>query len=127
MTENVKAKTMNIDEKYPARNRAKNALSALSVQIEYNDGVTDFTPSALKNACANHPESGFDFAPIPGTRSVISDQPACMYRTHEVEIALTWDEIIDMTLGRMRADDVEKLAWHFGAFREIRNALDAHV
>lgn len=57
--------------------------------------------------------------PIPNMVSMISGQPAIIYRRGKLEIALAPIELIRMVLRDLRASEVEALRDRFGDFEEI--------
>ena len=107
--------------KYPPRNLALNSLSPLYRQVEHEHGVLDLTASEMERACnttALHGKS-----PVPELKSFLSGKPACLYRTNEVEIALTTQEICRLQSGKLTEEELLKLAEHYGAFYALDRSL----
>lgn len=107
--------------KYPKRNRAINALSPLYRQVEHGDGVLDLTASEMERVCNTTTLHGRQ--PVPELTSVLSGKPACLYRTNEVEIALTTQEICRLQGGKLTEQEVKQLAELFGAFYGLERSL----
>lgn len=118
---------------YEVKNRTKNDLGVLEIAIEHRDGILITNPNglavsailALGNADIDVPE-GFtgvfnplELRPLVDVGSLLSGEPAVLYKTDELTIPLTVEELSRFIGHALLKDEYLKLRDHFGMFYEI--------
>jgi hypothetical protein len=120
------------------RNRQPHALGDLGIEIEHADGVleTDLNGAVMSALCGLTGEKPavsqglptisavFDplsLEPISGVRSILSGKLAFKYRTVDVEVALSPDELLRLLAHDLWPDECLGLRKHCGQFHEIHD------
>ena len=120
------------------KNQLPRALDDLEIVVEHAGGMVKTDPhgaamSALCGLTGEKPavpegrsstSAGFDplsLEPIPGVRSILSGKLAVKYRTADVEIPLSPDELLRLLAHDLWPDEYFDLRKHFGEFHEIRS------
>ncbi|MGA7802307.1 MAG: hypothetical protein WCC36_16030 [Gammaproteobacteria bacterium] len=106
---------------HPPRNRSDTPLPAHQIEIEDRQGrVRSASGDALLVAAAG------DYGGIkpldigqPGPLSVLCGEPGYLYRSADVQIPLTRDELLRLVFSALTADEYFKLREIYGQFREI--------
>lgn len=95
-----------------ARNRMPKALpGALDIEVEHKDGILTCDPNAFMLACHN---GEVDRLKPIDRESFLSKRPALLYRSGDLEIALTGEEIHRLAMGALRSDEYGRLVERFG-------------
>ena len=105
---------------YPPLNRPMETnLSVLHLEITSTQGVKILDPNgAAMTAAEGQLPFGEPLADLPST---ISGKPAYRFRTNEVEMALTPDELLRLWQRNLRPDEYFRLREQFGVFFEIHD------
>lgn len=102
-------------ERYPPRNRKATGLEVLEVELEDASGKVTVDPNGA--AVIGYTRE----VPLakPKWPSFLSGEPGFLYRTCEIELPLTHDELIRLLRHDLRPDEFHKLVGTFGVFFEI--------
>lgn len=122
---------------YESKNRLSQPLPVLELRVEHAGGSYKVCPNGMV-ACAIWAHTGekpdlpdkfllpgselFNpkaLEPLPGLKSLISGNPAVMYRADDLEIALAPEELFRFASHRLRSDEYIALRDRFGMFHEI--------
>jgi hypothetical protein len=95
-------------------------LQSLEVHILDKECTHRFDPNTVRNA-ADAETLGLG---RPMGQSALSGRPAYLYRTHDLEIMLTKDEISRLVLYQLSPAEAAKLKTWFGEFFDDRTAAD---
>lgn len=105
---------------YPPKNRpTQTDLSILDIEITSTEGRIVYDPNTAAMTAASGQLPLGD--PLPDVGSTISGKPAYKFRTTEVEMALTPDELLRLWRRDLRPDEYFKLREVFGVFFEIHD------
>lgn len=105
--------------RFPPKNRTTNALGPIQLQIDYQGGRLELDPnSAIIAVLEGTLAVG---APLAGTVSVISGEPAYLYRTDEIELALTKEELTRLLKRDLKPVEFFVLALTYGVFYELHD------
>lgn len=105
--------------RFPPKNRPSNELHYLDIQIEDAGEVKSMDPN--RAAMLAH-QGGLVLAdPVPGRVSDISGEPGYIYRTNEIELCLTQDELGALMRHRLHKREYSALVQRFGVFFEIHS------
>lgn len=105
---------MSFNGRYPVKNRKATGLGAVDIVIEGGGGVMRTDPNGLVvKVMTGRLELG-----MPVSTSVLSGEPAYLYKTSELEVALTAEEISRLTRRDLYPWEVLKLHETFGVFFE---------
>lgn len=103
--------------KYPPRNRPTNDLDFSDIHIVQQHEVHYLDPNKAIMFILDG-ATGLN-SPIEGCTSDISGEPAYIYRTDDVELRLTGDELARLITRSLTPDEFFKLAERYGIFHEI--------
>lgn len=92
----------------------------LRIEIHHDDGVAAYDPNSIIMALVSNPRA-FNKWTRAGTRSAISNEPALVYKTHQVEVALTSGEIYRLVMRSLQPEEFFALRKHTGDFFEIHD------
>lgn len=120
-----------------AKNRKSTGLGILEIEVEHAVGVVKTNPNgiavsamvALQDETPDFPDrlptadvfNPHDLTPIDGTFSMLSGEPAVVYRTDELEIPLSVDELVRFMAHDLKPSEFRVLIEHFGEFHEIHD------
>ena len=125
------------DAMFKKSNREATALPFLEIVVEHANGFSRTCPnglvfSAIWSKTGQAPgtdrvglmpwSSPMDFlslAPIDGKSSVISGQPAVLYRTDDVAVPLTPEELYRLAAHSLEPSEYSSLRSRYGLFHEI--------
>ena len=104
-------------DRYPPVNRTETGLYVL--QVEIVDGIGKWQLDLNRVAMMAYTKK----LPVmrPQTMSVLSSEPAYLYRTCDVELALTADEMLRLMRHDLFPKEVLKLHKLYGAFHETHD------
>lgn len=102
----------------PAPDACK-ALGPIQLQVESAEGVQEFDPNSLILAILREP--GCFGTANPSTPSELSGAPGFIYRTNEVELRLSLDELRRLTLRALNPPEFFALAKAHGIFFELHD------
>jgi len=109
--------TKQFSDRYPPKNRRTNALSAIEIQIVTEGGVVNLDPNrAAVAACLENLPLGQASHP-----SDLSGVPGFEYRTDEITLVLSRDELYRFLRHDLRPDEYFTLAEKYGVFFEIHD------
>jgi hypothetical protein len=113
-------KVTQFSRQYPPKNRpTETDLSFLDIEITSSDGRSVYDPNtAAMTAASGKLLFG---EPLPEILSDISGKSAYKFRTMEVEMALTPDELLRLWRRDLRPEEFFKLRDKFGVFFEIHD------
>jgi hypothetical protein len=119
------------------KNRKQTGLGILEIEVEHADGVVKTNPNgiavsamvALQGSMPDLPGrfptgdvfNPHDLTPIDGVFSMLSGEPAVIYRTDEMEIPLSVDELVRFMAHDLKPSEFRVLIEHFGEFHEIHD------
>lgn len=122
---------------YTPKNRMPTELPILEIQVEHADGIEKTDPNGAV-ASALFGASGEDLngkpgtaglrmnivrlaelSPVPGRSSVVSGEPALVYRAETVELALSPDEMHRFLDRSLTPDEYFAIRGRYGMFFEI--------
>lgn len=105
-------------KRYPERNRKATGLGPVDIEIQGEVGTWKTDPNGLIITAVT---GMFPLEKIgkPTTSSMLSGEPAYLYRTSELEVALTGEEIRRLTRRDLHEQEFFKLREAFGLFFEI--------
>lgn len=103
--------------RFPPKNRPSNELHYLDIQVEDAFTVRSMNPNEA--AMMAHQGSLLLEDPVPGRVSDISGEPGYIYRTNEIELCLTKDELSALMRHRLDKRQYSALVQRFGVFFEI--------
>lgn len=108
---------LSMSDRYPPRNRKVTGLGPIQIEIE--DAFGKLTLDANRAAVVGLTRK----LPVLGTvaNSVLSGQPGYLYRTVDVELALTEAEILRLMRLDLQPQEVKKLHETFGVFYETHD------
>lgn len=109
--------------KYPPINRTTPFTDILRIEIVDGNGVQVFDPTAAAIAGV----TGQLALGEPVGKSVLSGEPGYHYRTCDLEMTLTREELLRLMTLHLRPDEVLKLLALYGAFHEIHDDFVRHV
>lgn len=112
---------MTHDTDHPPKNRLPESRPILDLEIEHRSGVEHFDPNSQIMALAAQPDFVAGWQPVEGAVSVISGQPAIVYRAADLEIPLTVDEYAGLVGCELEPDEFRKLLEAYGMFYEIHD------
>ncbi len=104
-------------EQYPPRNRHETGLGVLDIEVVDRLGVWKMDPN--RAALVGYKRELALAEPIGP--STLSGEPGYRYRTCDVELVLTRDELFRLLRRDLRPAEVKKLLETFGAFHEIHD------
>lgn len=108
---------------YPPKNRTATGLGVTDIEVVYATGVHKFDPNTSTSG-AHSGASGMGLCePVPNLPSILSGQPAYLYRNDKLEVALTGDELVRLFMSNLRPEEYFKLVHHFGVFYEISSRV----
>lgn len=93
-------------------------LDVLRIEIHHAGGVEAFDPNSLIIRIFDAPPTSQSWPALDKT-SIISGEPAVVYKTHEVEVPLTVDEIVRLTTRSLTPVEFFVLLNETGGFFEI--------
>ena len=101
------------------RNRQPLKLPVLRIEIHWVGGMSVYNPNTISIAGqdANYP-FGQPFKDHP---SILSKKPGYLYKSHDLEIPLTLDEIDRFLRLNLRPGEVSKLIETYGIFHEVHD------
>jgi hypothetical protein len=106
------------DARYEPRNRRATRLGVLELQVEHAGGVENFDPNGQIMQVIQHPDVIASWCPVEGATSILSGEPAIIYRADDMEVPLTVDEYLGLVGRELRPEEVLKLIDHFGMAHE---------
>lgn len=109
------------DTDHPPKNRLPTERPFLDIEVEHRSGVERFDPNTQIMALATQPEFVAGWQPVDGAKSVISGQPAIVYRAADLEIALTVDEYAGLVGCELEPTEFKTLLNTYGSFFEIHD------
>lgn len=92
----------------------------LRIEIRHRDGIEVFDPNSFIHFMFSEPQK-LDGWESTGDRSVISGKPALVYKTHQVEVALSKDEIHRLAMLSLTSKEFHTLQSKVGIFHEIHD------
>lgn len=99
----------------------------LRIEIHHADGVLEFDPNGILQACIQSP-STFDALQSEGALSAISGAPGLIYKTDQVRVGLTSSEIQRLTRHALMPEEYFALRRVTGSFFEIHDDFyDPHT
>lgn len=104
---------------YPPKNRRASALPDWMIEIVDADGIKSFDPIGLLIYTIKHGDEFLKLKPIKGLYSDVSNQGAVLYRSYNVELAVSPEELYRICAYALHRNEYEKLRQSFGNFREI--------
>jgi hypothetical protein len=104
---------------YPPRNRRAEPLPCWLVEIVHKDGIKTFDPVGLILYVIRRGEELLKLKPMCGLYSDVSNQPAVLYRSNDVEIALSPEELYRLASYSLHCGEYQRLRNEFGIFHEI--------
>lgn len=102
---------------FTPRNRTSTGLTVLAITIEDANGVKQYDPNSLIIACAEGQLKSLK--PLGEVASDISGNPAVVYCTHEIRVALTPAELQRLVFRSLSPREYFALAHKYGVFFEI--------
>jgi len=109
------------DDHFPPRGRLPASMTIRGVSIEHADGTETFDHNGIVEFLAMRVEEARALRAVPFVTSVLSGRPALRYRTHDVEIPLTADEIAGLVGTELCPTEYVALRGRFGTFFEIHD------
>jgi hypothetical protein len=104
----------------PPRNRKKTGLKNIEIEVVGRDKTTRLDPNGAILVVIELPKKGLPFGePDEKYPSLLSGGPGYLYRTPEVEIALSSGELISLLARDLKPGQFKALSKHFGLFFEI--------
>lgn len=100
---------------YPKRNRRGEELPVLRLEVEHADGVEVVDPNGQIIQVIRDLDKVLSWKPVPGQTSVISGQPAILYRAEDFEAPLTVDEYVGLVGRELEPQEYLALLNHFGS------------
>jgi hypothetical protein len=116
-----------MDEKYPPKNRLPTSLPPLRIEIEHEGGVEVFDPNRLIAFVVNDTQRFVNWKPVAGKKSILNAQPALLYRAHDLEIPLTNAEMLRLVSYNLDAWEWFGLRQIYGDFFEIHGDFYSEV
>ena len=107
------------------RQRVDLASPPLLVEIDHGAGMAAFAGDAQVAALRDTPATAARWAPIPDLTSLLSAEPAVLYRCGDLAIPLTVAEYAALVGGELTAAEIGKLTLVFGAAWEWGDAFYA--
>jgi hypothetical protein len=80
------------DGRFEPRNRCSTGLGIIELQVRHGKGVETFDPNSQIIHAICHPETIASWTPVQGLCSLLSGEPAILYRNDDLELPLTIDE-----------------------------------
>ena len=105
------------------------ASPPLSVEIDHGGGMVAFAGDTQVAALRDTPPAAARWAPIPDLTSLLSAEPAVLYRCGDLAIPLTVAEYAALVGGELTAAEIGKLtlvfgpAWEWGETFYARDTL----
>jgi hypothetical protein len=93
-------------------------LDVLRIEIHHANGTEVLDPNGVTIAMVSNPPAHRTWKPTDRV-SIISGEPAILYKTHEVELALTPDETYRLVMRCLTRDEFRSLHKQVGSFFEI--------
>ncbi len=103
--------------KYPPKNRTDTGLHVLQIEVRDRLGVWTMDPN--RAAMVGYKQELALAEPV-GT-SVLSGEPGYGYRTCDVDLVLTRDELFRLLRRALTPAEVQKLLETYGAFHEVHD------
>ena len=109
------------DTDHPPKNRLPTERPVLDMEVEHRSGVEHFDPNTQIMALVTQPDFVAAWKPVEGAKSVVSGQPAIVYRTADLEIPLTVDEYAGLVGCELEPEEFRTLLETYGTFHEIHD------
>ena len=104
---------------HPPKNRLAEPLELLRIEIRHADGVLVVDPNNFLLAEFKGQLGGL--RPAEKWRSVLSGAPGVLWRSHDVEAALTVDELRRLARRALMPDEALALIERYGMFYEVHD------
>lgn len=117
---------MSFNPRFPPKHRESEELGPIDQRIEHADGVEYVDPNRMIYILAAQQEWLLSLKPLEGQKSVISGEPAVVYRAADVAIPLTTHELYRLASRDLRPDEFFKLREVYGDFFEIHEDFYDH-
>jgi hypothetical protein len=100
---------------FPPKNRLPTRLEILRIEVVGKNHTAIYDP----NAFTMHSVLGVVTEDEPITSSMLSGEPAYLYRSMDVEIPLSHDELVRLGRLDLTPDEYFRLRDHYGLFHEV--------
>lgn len=104
---------------YPPKNRRASPLPDWLIEIAHDGGIDAYDPVGLILYILKNGDDLLKLKPIKGLYSDLSNSPALLYRSSNVEIALSPEELLRLASYSLLSHEYASLRSTFGVFREI--------
>lgn len=104
-------------DKYPPKNRIETGLDILQIEVTDRLGVWKLDPN--RAAMVGYKQELALADPIGP--SVLSGEPGYGYRTSDVDLVLTREELFRLLRRDLRPNEVRKLLETYGTFHEVHD------
>jgi hypothetical protein len=96
------------------RNRQATKLGMLRIEVEHAGGVETLDPNREIMAILQRPDEVTSWGPVPGRTSVLSGEPAILYRADDLEVPLTVPEYVRLVGRELRPEEFRALLREYG-------------
>jgi hypothetical protein len=79
---------------HPPKNRMPTAIRTLRIEIEHGSGIEVLDPNGLAEVSITDPQRITELPLLPDRVSVISSQPAVLYRADDLAVPLAPEELL---------------------------------
>ncbi len=100
------------------RNRLPQELPILRIEIQHAQGTTVLDPNTSIMLAVGSPDEVLGFAPMPGTKSILSDEPAVLYRSGDIEVPVTPSELLRLMTTSLEPKEFFRLMEVYGSVFE---------
>jgi hypothetical protein len=111
----------NFSTAYPARNRTSKELPILRIEIQHAEGTIVLDPNGAAILGHDEPIDVRTLKPVPGRLSDCSAQSAVLYRSQNIEIALSPKELRRFLRLDLSPKEFFALRDKYGIFFEIHD------
>lgn len=111
---------------YPPKNRLAEELGPIDLRIIHGDGEERVDPNEVIVIILTKKDWLLSLKPLPDTTSLLSGEPALIYRADDMAIPLTTRELYRLMTRDLFAHEFFKLRDHFGDFHDIHDDYYDH-
>ncbi|AOG03037.1 hypothetical protein [Bosea sp. RAC05] len=96
------------------RNRLAQELPVLSIEIQHAQGTTVLDPNSSIMMAVVTPGEVLELAALPNTKSILSGEPAVLYRSGNIEVPVTPPELLRLMTTSLEPKEFFKLMEVYG-------------
>lgn len=97
------------------RNRLEQELDILRIEVEHAGGLLVLDPNKSIMLAVGSPQEVLTLGPLPDKKSVISAEPAVIYRAGNVEVPLDPAELLRLMTTSLQPDEFFRLMEVYGS------------